>query len=86
MTYTQQELFDRLVVLEAEKLVLTEDIKQLKKDFSFHKKHNTCGLDKKLVSEVAGAAKLSAKRDYEEKREKALAVFDKYVELTGYDE
>jgi hypothetical protein len=86
MQYTESDLFKRLATLEAEKLVLTEDIKQLKKDFTFHKKSNPSGLDKAEVAKVAGAAKHEAKRDYEEKREKAMAIFRKFEELTNYQD
>ena len=85
MQYTEQALFDRLATLEGEKLVLNEDIKQLKKDFSYHKKENLDGLPKEAVSQVASAAKLQAQNDFEEKREKAMAVFKKFEELSNYN-
>lgn len=86
MQYNEKDLFERLVELEKEKLTTTEDIKQLKKDFSFHKDHNPGGLAKDEVRKIAGAAKIEAKRDYEEKRQKTLEIFAKYEELTGYDD
>lgn len=86
MQYNEQDLFDRLVKLESDKLTISDDIKQLKKDFTFHKKTNPSGLDKLLVSQNAGAAKLEAQRDYEEKREKTLGVFRKFEERTNYQD
>lgn len=82
---TQEELFKRLAVLEGEKLVLAEDIKVLKSQAKYHKDDNPGGIDKAEVGLIAKAAKLEAKRDFEEQQEAANAVFAKYVELTGYD-
>lgn len=86
VTLTEAQLFERLVKLELEKLTLTDDIKQLKLDASFHKKANPAGIPKEDVKLVQAAAKLEAQRDFEEKQEKANAVFSKYRELTSYDE
>lgn len=86
MQYTEQALFDRLTTLFGEVIVLNEDIKQLKKDFTYHKKENLDGLPKEAVALTAGAAKLQAQNDYEEKREKAMAVFRKFEELSNYSE
>ncbi|MOA06821.1 hypothetical protein D3C78_1264860 [compost metagenome] len=85
MQYKESDLFERLADLEAQKLVLSEDIKQLKKDFTFNKKDNPSGIEKGEVKKVASAAKLHAKNDFEEKREAATEVFQKYVELTNYE-
>lgn len=86
VTLTEEQLFERLVELEGDKLTLTEDIKQLKKDAKFHKDDNPGGIAKEDVALIHAAAKLEAKRDFEEKQEKARAVFAKYVELTGYND
>lgn len=86
VTLTEEQLFERLVTLETEKLVLTEDIKQLKKDAKFHKDNNPGGIAKEDVALIQAAAKLEAKRDFEEKQEKAKAVFAKYIELTNYND
>ena len=83
---TQEELFKRLAVLEGEKLVLSEDIKSLKAQAKYHKDDNPQGIAKEDVALIAAAAKLEAKKDFEEQQEKANAVFNKYVELTGYDD
>ncbi|MDX9668688.1 hypothetical protein [Pseudomonas sp. P8_250] len=84
MQYTEQALFDRLAELEGEKLVLSEDIKQLKKDFKFNKKTNLDGLPPEVVALVSKAAVIHARNVYEEQRSAAKAVFDKYEELSGY--
>ena len=83
---SEKELFDRLADLESQKLVLSEDIRQLKSDSKYNE--DTCpqGLSTEVIKLVAGAAKLEAKRDFEEKKEAADAVFGKYVELTGYNQ
>lgn len=84
MQYTEQALFDRLADLEGQKLVLTEDISQLKKDFKFNKKTNLDGLPAEAVGLVAKAAVIHAKNVYEEQKVQANAVFNKYEELSGY--
>lgn len=84
--YTEEALFERLATLEQEKLTLSEDIAQLKKDFKFDAKKNPTGLDKEAVKLVSKSAKLHAKRNYEETRADASAVFRKYEELTGYND
>lgn len=86
MQYPRQELYDRAKQLESEVLVLQEDLKQLKKDFTYNKKSNLDGLPKDVVGLVGAAAKIAAKQDYEEKREKALAVFEVYEELERYND
>lgn len=85
MQYTEKDLYERLVVLEEQKITVTEDINQLKKDFTYHKEHNTGGLFKDDVKTTHGAAKLEAARNFDEKKAQADAVFDKYVELSGYN-
>lgn len=84
MQYTQQDLFARLTELEGQKLLITDDIKQLKKDFTFNKKENPNGLPREVVGLVGKASVIHAKNVYEEERDSKLAVFDKYEELTGY--
>lgn len=86
MKQTEQDLYNRLATLFGEVIVLNEDIKQLKKDFTFNKKTNLDGLPKADVAETAGAAKIKAQNDYEEKRVKVLALFKKFEELEGYNE
>lgn len=86
MIYKKEDLYARLTTLFGEVLVLGEDIKQLKKDFSYNKKENPTGLPKELVTNVTGAAKLKAKNDFEEKKDKAMAVFREFEELEGYND
>ena len=86
VTLTEEQLFERLVELETQALILKDDIKQLKADAKFHKDENPGGIAKEVISDIAGAAKLHAKNDFEEKKAKADSVFQKYVELTGYDD
>lgn len=85
VTLTEAQLFERLTKLEADKLILTQDIKQLKTDATFHKDKNPGGIAKDDVKLVAASAKLEAKNDFEEKQAASSAVFTKYVELTGYN-
>lgn len=84
MKYTEQALFDRLAVQEGEKLTITGDITQLKKDFKYNKKTNLDGLPPEVVALVSKAAVIHAKNVYEEQRSATKAVFDKYEELSGY--
>lgn len=86
VTLTEQDLFDRLVTLFGEQLVLAEDIKQLKKDAKFHKEHNPQGIAKEDISFVVAAAKLEAKQQYEEFSGKAFAVSETYKRLTKYND
>jgi ABC-type multidrug transport system ATPase subunit len=87
MKYTEQALFDRLATLEGEKLVQSEDIKQLKKDFKYNKKTNLDGLPPEVVALVSKAAVIHARNVYEEQCSAAKAIFDKYEELApGYND
>lgn len=86
MSMSQKELFDRLTTLETEKLTLAEDIKQLKDDAKYDEDLNPEGISKDDIKLIGAAAKLEAKRDFEEKKEAAQAVFNKYEELTSYND
>lgn len=82
----EQALFDRLVTVEEEILERTSDIKQLKKDAKFNKKTNPNGLSREEIVTIAAAAKLRAKKNFEEFTGKAFAVRETYKRLTGYDD
>lgn len=81
MQYNQKDLFDRLVSLKIQALQTKEDIKILKKDFSFHKEDNTDGLEKSEVKLIDKASSLHAKNNFEETESEALSVFEKYKEI-----
>lgn len=83
---TEQELYDRLVNLFHQQLVLADDIAQLKKDAKFHKSENPKGLDKEVVSLASAAAKLEAAAQFEEFSAKNAAVEATFKRLSGYDE
>lgn len=85
MSMTEKDLFTRLVTLETEKLTLMDDIKQLKADAKYDEDLNPKGIAKEDVALVGKAAVLEAKNKFEEQKQAADAVFDKYRELTGYD-
>jgi len=59
----KQSLFDRAYQLEQEILTLTEDLKELKGEFVYHKEYNTSGFDKKEVEKIMKAAKAKVKQD-----------------------
>lgn len=84
-TLSQEDLFKRLTQLETDKLTTAADIAQLKKDAKFHEDDNPDGIDKDEIALIHDAAKLHAKRDFEEKKIKAKQVFAKYEELTNYN-
>lgn len=84
-TLNEDQLFERLTKLETDKINLMADINQLKKDAAYDEDENPYGIDKNEIKLVHESAKLHAKRDFEEKKIKAKAVFAKYEELTGYD-
>jgi len=83
---SEKELFDRLADLESQKLVLSEDIPQLKADSKYNEDDCPQGLTAEVIKLIAAAAKLEAKRDFEEKKDAANAVFKKYEELTQYND
>ena len=83
---SEKELYDRLVTLFTEQLILAQDISQLKKDARYNKKTNPTGIDKKEIPTIAAAALLDAKRSFEEFAGKNLAVITKFRELSGYDD
>lgn len=83
-TLNEYDLFKRLTQLEVEKLTLSADIAQLKKDAVYDEDVNPKGLEKDEIKLIAAASKLHAKRDFEEKRFAAQQVFAKYESLTGY--
>lgn len=81
MQFSEKDLFDRLVSLKTQALQTKEDIKQIKKDYSFHKEDNTGGLEKSEVKLIDKASSLYAKNNFEETESEAIAVFDKYKEI-----
>jgi hypothetical protein len=85
VTLTEQQLFDRLVELLTEQLVLSADIKQLKTDAKFNKKSNPNGIPAADLGLVAAAAKLEAQNVFEEFAAKNAEVTAKFKELTSYD-
>lgn len=86
MSMSQKELFDRLVTLESDKLVIADDLKQVKEDAKYDEDTNPQGINKDDIKLIAAAAKLEAQNQFEEKKEAATAVFKKYEELTGYNQ
>ena len=83
---SEKELFDSLADLESQKLVLSDDIRQIKADSKYNEDDNPQGLTSETIKLIAAAAKLEAKRDFEEKKDAANAVFKKYEELTQYND
>lgn len=83
-TLSQKDLFERLVKLETDKLVLADDIKQLKADSAYDADHNPKGISKEDIKLIAKASVIHAKATFEEQEEAANAVFSKYKELTNY--
>lgn len=59
----KQALFDRAYQLEQEILVLQEDLKELKSEFTYEKEYNTDGFPKEEVSDLMKAAKAKVKQD-----------------------
>ena len=59
----KQNLFDRAYQLEQEILTLTEDLKELKGEFVYHKEYCPNGFDKKEVEKIMKAGKAKAKQD-----------------------
>lgn len=84
-TLNEDQLFERLVKLETDKLTLAADIAQLKKDAAYDEDENPQGIEKAEIKNIAGAAKLAAKNDFEEKKLAALEVFATFERLTGYN-
>ena len=84
--YTEENLNKRLIQIYTEIETLKSDAKQIREDFTYSEELNTKGLQKDAVKLVDAAAKIYVANNYEEKRAKALEVFDKYTELNGYDQ
>lgn len=59
----KQELYSRTYQLEQEILTLTEDLKELRGEFVYHKEYNTSGYEKEEVVAIMKAAKARAKQD-----------------------
>jgi len=57
----KQALYDRAYQLEQEILVLQEDLKELKSEFTYEKEYNTDGFPKADVADIMKAAKAKAK-------------------------
>lgn len=85
MGYTEESLYKRLVELKTNAKQIAEDIKAIKKDFTFDAELNTKGLDKQDVKLIDKAAALWVKNNFFETEEETLAIFAKYKELSGED-
>lgn len=83
--YTEEALFQRLTKLLTDLETVKQDIKQVKQDFTYDADLNSKGLSKDDVKLVDKAAKLYVAAKFEEVEEDALAVFDKYKQLTQYN-
>lgn len=59
----KQALFDRTYQLEQEILVLQEDLKQLKGEYTYEKEYNVDGYPKADVADIMKAAKAKVKQD-----------------------
>ncbi len=82
---TEKEAFTRFVKLETDKLTAAADIKQFKEDIKYDEDVNPKGIDKDELKLIAKAAALFAKAKFEETKDAANAVFNKYEELTAYN-
>lgn len=60
---TKQNLFDRTYQLEQEILVLQEDLKELKGEYTYEKEYNVDGYPKADVADIMKAAKAKVKQD-----------------------
>lgn len=58
-----QDLYNRAINIEREILLLQEDLKEVRSEFTYHKDENTNGLDKEEVVKIMKAARASAKED-----------------------
>ena len=63
MTTETKELFNTLLQLEREILLLQEQVKEVKTDATFHKDDNPSGMDKEDVGNIAKGAKAKAKSE-----------------------
>ena len=86
MTISETDLFKQLVQLESDKLILAEDVKQVKSDSAYDPDVNPQGISKEEIKLIHKAAILEARNQFEEQKEASDAVFKKYIELTGYNE
>jgi hypothetical protein len=59
----KQELYNRAYQLEQEILTLSEDLKELKGEYTYEKEYNTDGFPKADVADIMKAAKAKVKQD-----------------------
>lgn len=85
-TLSEEQAFDRLVVLNKALNVTKADIKQLLTDIKYHKDDNPKGIPGPEVKKIAASAVRFAASDYEEKKLAALELFAKYEQLTDYND
>lgn len=86
IVYTEKNLFSRLIGLLHDLEVLKQDIKQAKQDFTYDEDLTPKGLSKDTIKLVEKAAKLFVAAKFEEVEQEALETFEKYKELSGYNE
>lgn len=77
----QKELFQRAVQINTEKLVLAQDLKSLKDEFTFDKDANVGGLSKDDVKNITKAAALHAKEQFESYTAEAKTLMGLYETL-----
>ena len=63
MSQKQRDLFQRVYNLESEINILTEDLKEIKSDFTYDADTNPDGLSKDEVKKIMRAAKAKVKMD-----------------------
>lgn len=77
----QKDLFNRAVQLNTEKLVLAQDLKSLKDEFTYDKSDNIEGLSKDSVKSILKAASLHAKEQFESYTAEAKELMNLYETL-----
>jgi hypothetical protein len=77
----QKDLFNRAVQINTEKLVLAQDLKSLKDEFTYDKDANIGGLSKDQVKNITKAAALHAKEQFEAFTGEAKALMELYEQL-----
>lgn len=77
----KQDLYNRTYQLEQEILTLSEDLKELRGEFVYHKEYNTSGYAKEDVVDIMKAAKAKVKQDDLKAKAKELTKLQELQDL-----
>lgn len=77
----EKELFQKAYQVESELAMLKDDLKDIKSTFTYHKEHNSSGLDKDVAKTIKAAVAKAKQDDLKGKAEELneiAAIQEKY--------